>query len=447
MKRNERVKDFWVRIESATSTVTGSFIELEPCFPNGVKEPILVFDCGLFSGKYEKYNQGFPCDVSKVDRVYITHAHNDHMGRISEMYNKGYIGKVYSSEYTTEVIKSTAIKNYFSMKRRFEEALYEEKDAIALINNAEAIELNKNIKISEHVEIEAFENAHMKGAVMYMVTYKYDGHKIKILITSDYKRESVIGKSYFPQKERYGENVTIVTESTHGIQERPNARFSRDVEKAIAEKKSILVAAIGTDKYKSVMYELKQMQEEERLDKNIPIYFEIKKRFDISKVDLNILPANLNFVNNTNSRKEALYDSRQRIIIVTHTGAMNYYIPNVIEKVNWTIIFLMFKYKGSIADRLMIEKGSAVTFAGKECRRMADVRHSEEFSEHDYFTETEDLIQGFKKVNCVFLGHGEDKDKRDIRKNLMRKIPGLNVQILERGKAFKIFEDGIRHAK
>lgn len=46
--KGKALKDFWVRMESGSSTVTGSFIYLKPNFPNGKKEPEIVFDCGTF---------------------------------------------------------------------------------------------------------------------------------------------------------------------------------------------------------------------------------------------------------------------------------------------------------------------------------------------------------------------------------------------------------------
>ena len=48
MGKKNTLKNFWVRLESASSTVTGSLIYLKPNFPNGKKEPELVFDCGTF---------------------------------------------------------------------------------------------------------------------------------------------------------------------------------------------------------------------------------------------------------------------------------------------------------------------------------------------------------------------------------------------------------------
>ena len=103
--KEKALKDFWVRMESGSSTVTGSFIYLKPNFPNGKKEPEIVFDCGTFlTDEYKGLNKDFICNPSKISYVFVTHEHIDHMGRLAGFYHQGYSGKVYASEYTVYVV-------------------------------------------------------------------------------------------------------------------------------------------------------------------------------------------------------------------------------------------------------------------------------------------------------------------------------------------------------
>ena len=150
MGKKNTLKNFWVRLESASSTVTGSLIYLKPNFPNGKKEPELVFDCGTFlDSENKKYNKDFPCKPANIHAVFITHEHVDHMGRLAGFYNQGYKGKVFASEYAVQVIKSEAIKNYFFTIRNDEEPKHEEKDAISVINGCNPINLEETIKIDD----------------------------------------------------------------------------------------------------------------------------------------------------------------------------------------------------------------------------------------------------------------------------------------------------------
>ncbi len=446
MGKKNTLKNFWVRLESASSTVTGSLIYLKPNFPNGKKEPELVFDCGSFlDSKNKKYNKDFPCNPANINAVFITHEHADHMGRLGGFYNQGYRGKVFASEYTVQVIKSDAIKTYYYTMKNNEEPKHEEKDAIALINGCTAIKLEETINIDDNVEIIAYNNAHTKGAVMYMVIFKYEGHKIRILITGDYKKRGIYGKSYFPCSEKYKEKITIVTEATNGTKKKPEAHFKKDLEKNIYEGKSVLCSAIGSERYEDILYAIKTMQEAGKISSDIPIYLEVKKTFDFSELNSNVIPFNFNLVNNSSARKLALYDKRQKIVVVANYGTFTYYFPNVISKSNWGIFFVNYMAKGSLAERLMVPRGTIVKYCGKEYVKEATAYHTDEFSAHYYIDEFKELIYGFSDINAVFLGHGESESKRDLQEEA-NKRDGLKVQILKRGEAFKIFEDKIRHS-
>ena len=187
------------------------------------------------------------------------------------------------------------------------------------------------------------------------------------------------------------------------------------------------------------------MQEAGKISSDIPIYLEVKNAFDLSKLNLNVLPFNFNLVNNINVRKIALYDKRQKIIVVANYGAFTYYFPNVISKSNWGIFFVNHMYKGSLAERLMTPRGTIIKYCGKEYKKEATEYHTEEFSAHYYIDEFKELIEGFLDINAVFLGHGESESKKELQEEAQKRN-GLNVQILKRGEAFKIFEDKIRHS-
>lgn len=447
MGKKKTLKNFWVRIESASSTVTGSLLYVKPNFPNGKRKPELVFDCGAFlTEECKEFNKTFPCNPENIDAVFITHEHVDHMGRLGGFYNQDYKGKVYASEYTTEVLKSDAMRNYFFMRKRKEDPKYEEKDAIALINGCTSIDLEEVINIDENVEIVAYNNAHTKGAVMYIVTFKYEKHEIEILITGDYKKKGISGKSYFPNNKKFKKKITIITEATNGNKKRPEAKFKKNLEKIIYQGKSALCSSIGRERSEDVLYAIKTLQENGKIPRTIPIYVEGNKFLDLNKININVIPFNFNIINDRNSKEIALYDKRQKIIIVANRGSFTYFLQHFINKETWGIFFLNHMSKGSLAERLMVEKGTKVIIGGNTYEKIADVFQTDEFSRHYYIDELKDLFDGFECINAVFLGHGESESKKDLQEEL-KKRKNLKVQILKRGEAFKIYEDKIRHSK
>ena len=76
---------------------------------------------------------------------------------------------------------------------------------------------------------------------------------------------------------------------------------------------------------------------------------------------------------------------------------------------------------------------------------LKDIQSFITMAEYKYIDEFKELIEGFLDINAVFLGHGESESKKELQEEAQKRN-GLNVQILKRGEAFKIFEDKIRHS-
>lgn len=442
-------KDFYIRIESLSVEVTGSCNYLVFHFPNGEEVRILV-DCGLFVPRNEiKYNSEISFDCKKILAVLVTHSHTDHYARIPYLYSNGFNGKVYGSKYTVEKMKTDAMKNYFSMRRTYTSALYEEKDTVQFMENSEEMELYKTYHLTENIDVELVENAHQKGAVMYLITSRYEEREIRVLFTGDYKFISIFGKSYFPlEGKKYDKPITIVTEATHGIEEEPEKVFCKELIKAIEEKKSVIIIANGDGRFEAIASEIKQMKLKKEIPNDIPIYLELKKNFDLAKLDLDVLPSNINFVNKPDGRKEALFEKRQKIVILTNRGTTDFFLKNTIEGKKYVIFYISYVSKGSIADKIInTPKGEEVVISKIRYKKCADVRKTDEYSGHDFYEGIIKLLKGFRNITGILLEHGTDENKDSLRNKIMQSLPKSRIFKLERGKAFRITEKGIKYSK
>ena len=81
----------------ADHEVTGS------CHYLQIGEVHALVDCGMEQGPDLYVNQDIPVNASEIDYVLITHAHIDHSGLLPLLYSRGFRGKIYATNATTEL--------------------------------------------------------------------------------------------------------------------------------------------------------------------------------------------------------------------------------------------------------------------------------------------------------------------------------------------------------
>jgi metallo-beta-lactamase family protein len=90
-----------ITFHGATRQVTGSAHLLE------IGDSRILLDCGLFDAdrtSAESPNRFFTFDPRELTAVVVSHAHNDHIGRLPLLVRAGYVGPVYTTPATAEIL-------------------------------------------------------------------------------------------------------------------------------------------------------------------------------------------------------------------------------------------------------------------------------------------------------------------------------------------------------
>src|SRR3954452_4052002 len=90
-----------ITFHGAARQVTGSAHLLEI---NGHR---ILLDCGLFASDRispESPNRQFTFDPRSIDAVVVSHAHNDHIGRLPCLTRAGYAGPIYTTKATGDIL-------------------------------------------------------------------------------------------------------------------------------------------------------------------------------------------------------------------------------------------------------------------------------------------------------------------------------------------------------
>lgn len=446
--------------------VTGS------CFLGVLKLPNretvkFVIDCGLFQEKeYDSLNNELLFDCDEISFVVVTHNHVDHVGRLPLLFKRGYNGKVYCSTQT-KILLPLALNDSQKVlsdvcKRKHQSSLYNVKDVETTLNNVVGVDFNNKIKVTPNIEVTFLENGHLIGAAMILIEINYPGEEpINVLFTGDYNNKNeFLNLHELPMRVR-NKRMSVVIESTYGdtsVEEINHGFFSEKVLEAIEERKTIILPVFSLGRSQEILLRLKELQDTNKLDVNIPIYFDGKLAqaytalycnskilIDESKKDF--FPRNLVAVNC--EIREKLLQTDDCKIIVTTSGMGTYgpaqvYIPYFISKENALILFTGYTAEGTLGANLKnAKKGETVKIGGLILKKFADVSYCNEFSAHAKSEELIEFLKNFNNLRGVLINHGQTKAKEAFAEKILKEININEVGILSRDYFFRIGSYGI----
>lgn len=336
------------------------------------------------------------------------------------------------------------------------------KDVETTLNNVVGVDFNNKIKVTPNIEVTFLENGHLIGAAMILIEINYPGEEpINVLFTGDYNNKNeFLNLHELPMRVR-NKRMSVVIESTYGdtsVEEINHGFFSEKVLEAIEERKTIILPVFSLGRSQEILLRLKELQDTNKLDVNIPIYFDgklaqaytalycnSKMLIDESKKDF--FPRNLVAVNC--EIREKLLQTDDCKIIVTTSGMGTYgpaqvYIPYFISKENALILFTGYTAEGSFGANLRnAEEGEIVKVGGLICKKFADVSYCNEFSAHAKSEELIELLKKFNNLRGVLINHGQTETKDAFAEKILKEIDISEVGILNREYFFRIGSYGI----
>ena len=458
--RKQNYGAFYCDVQALHPEVTGSCILCVVRLPDGKKFKFIV-DCGLFQErKYWELNKTLPFNANDIQFVLVTHNHVDHVGRLALLAKKGYCGKFYASEDTCKLLppclRDSGRILASSCKAHSEAPIYEEDDIDTVVTNLQQVIPREQFKPCENVVVTAIRNNHLVGALSYLVQIKYTGFEdINILFTGDLKEQNMFLEDTSIPKWIRDLPLTIVTESTYG-NERATGKpvFRHNIIKALRRGGTVVVPVFSLGRTQEVLYVLKVLQDEGKINTNIPIYLDGKLAIDYTKMysSLNIkpsmqdfIPENLHFVegDKKSKRREIKNDTSQKIILCSSGmgtfGSAPSYIQHYIQIKNCMIHFSGYCTEGSVGRTLKdAEVGSEIEVCGLMVEKKADVEYTDEFSGHAHENDLIDYLSCFNDIKLLAINHGEEEAKRQFGRDVKQEVSPKDIFVLDRDNAVRV---------
>ena len=467
-----RKNDFLVELSTKQMNVTGSE-NLLRFNDRDNKQNLVLIDCGMLQeveiNTFSKENVDFNFDVKHLKGVFITHAHNDHVGKLPFLIKEGYEEKIYMSKETALFLENVLIDN---LKIHREEAkklnkkpLYDEMDIEKVISLIEPVEYKQIYEIClEGIQVlySFYRNNHIVGAsTIWLKTIKENekqlNEKISFLFSGDYNTANQLLKKdiQVPKRAIYDKNINIILESTYGTTTRKEEKtnfndFEEQIMEAVLKQNRIVVPVNALHKAQEVLeiirkIKLQMVQQKIEFPK---VYLDgklaIRHTYTYAGIlKKNFIPSGLIEVFDDSSRMEAI-ENPNSIILATagmmSNGPVVEYLKKLLPDESTKFIVVSYCAEGTVGRKLLEkveyiksarkagkkekEIDKVINLFGKEIILNAEVERVTSLSTHARQEELLSFLKNFEKTNVssILLNHGEESTREKFKRTIENEL-------------------------
>ena len=271
-----------ITFHGAARQVTGTAHLLE------IGQRRILLDCGMFEADRSdpaSPNRHFTFEPRELDALIISHAHNDHIGRVPRLIREGFRGPIYLTPATADITglmlrDSARIQREDQKHGHFRNGYTEPVDPLfELIDVEQTVDQFKRLPYDETVEIFpdinlTFRDAgHILGSAMTQLDYKENGRDRRFLFTGDLGRRDM---GLLPNPSVVKDIDILVSESTYGNRELDSydkliKQLHAIVARATRLQSKIIIPAFSLGRTQRMIYCLQELFALHKV-RPIPIY-------------------------------------------------------------------------------------------------------------------------------------------------------------------------------
>jgi metallo-beta-lactamase family protein len=214
-----------ITFHGATRQITGSAHLLE------IGPYRLLLDCGLFDSDRidpNSPNRQLSFDPRALDAVIVSHAHNDHIGRLPCLVKEGYNGPIYTTPATGDIasvmlrdsarIQREEVRNAHVRHPHIEtpEPLFDLIDVEWVVERLKRVRYGQPEEIVPGVTLTYLDAGHILGSAIVQLDFTEGGKSRRFVFTGDLGRRST---SLLPDPTVVKDIDILVSECTYGNRE------------------------------------------------------------------------------------------------------------------------------------------------------------------------------------------------------------------------------------
>jgi len=419
-------------------------------------EQAFLVDCGLVQG--DKFAQqinakDFAYDPAKVDVLFVTHAHADHIGRIPKLVRDGFRGKIYSTHATRDLAHimfddALHIMQY-EAERDDRQPLYSGKDIERAMDMWQGVKYDEVITAGD-TKIHFTDAGHILGSAMIQM----ERYGKKIVFTGDVGNipQPLLSAPTVPTDFDYLVMESVYGDRVHEEVEERTALLKYHIEETIKKHGTLIIPAFSLERTQGILYEINNLIEsgdvpaiKTYLDSPLAIrvtdvyrdsieYLKDDVQLQIKGGDDIFSFEGLSFTETVKESKQIAGYGGAKIIIagsgMSHGGRIRQHEQRFLREPSTTLLLVGYQTVGSIG-RLLQDGAKQVWIDGVDVRVKARVETIRGFSGHADRNQLIDLVyKGTKDATDppkqVFVTMGEERASLFLTQRL-RDYLGVNA--------------------
>ncbi len=303
----------------AKDCVTGS-CHLVQTHPGTIGGLNILVDCGSAYGDDPElpFDQ-FPVPISKIDYLFLTHAHIDHIGRVPDLIDAGFRGEIICT-HATKALLIPMLHDAMSFSSRSDKDVHRLEDLIDELSWG--FELHESFGIKQGVTFKLSNAGHILGSCFILFSFPVDSI-VPTLEHGDYRAapsigsseaqlsasskaplcgssESALGESsdyrvifsgdlgctdtpILPDPDLPETCDLLVMESTYGDRNHPDRKgrveaLRKLLDKALADEGTVYIPAFSLGRTQELLYEL------DRIGLKVPVFVDSPLGLAITKI-------------------------------------------------------------------------------------------------------------------------------------------------------------------
>ncbi len=448
-----------IQFIGAAQEVTGSCTLLE------VNDRFYLVDCGMEQGIDVFQNVALPVPPSRIDAVFLTHAHIDHSGMLPRLYKDGFRGIIYSTHATAKLadimlqdsahiqMSETEWKNRKAERSGDENytPTYTMEDALGAISLFRGVDYDLRLTVAAGVDIRFTDIGHLLGSAAIEIWLREGDSDRKIVFSGDVgNTDQPIIKDPSP----VAEADYVVLESTYGSRNHePHGDTAETlaelIDKTLARGGNVIIPSFAIGRTQELLYAIREIKQKGMTrNKDFPVYVDsplaIEATEIFSKCDpvcfdaetKALLAQGIDPIRFQGLRLSVTVEDSKRInenpepkVILSasgmcEAGRIRHHLKHNLWRPQNLILFVGYQAEGTLG-RNLIEGVPNVRLFGEDIAVRAEIRSLKGTSGHADQRGLIAWLESFaKKPRTVFLNHGNEES-----------IAVLSDELKERGYA------------